>query len=470
MPSYTDAGDTPTRFDLLPGELAARVHSHVLESGDGLLDCWSYVTEGLWAQRQKELIFTLRREPWEGDDEFPRAPLKFLAQIYRLAQSGQRVDVGDFTQFGEAGLLGYNGLIYISPQPFSGIELSSPSLAAILVTEEELEAAKAFGFARLQARLGQASGHYPCPHWSDRSRAGLQMAGTLKESVLTQISRLTVRGMSVRIESDCIVASLGPAARERLHQQLAQVPPDMPIALLTELDAGADGCLVWEPGQSEAAAITPPGSRGSRLSGCFLALVPGQQLNAGQVFEDGLMMLLTNDGWSSVHEAIQTQQPLSIQTTTGLCLSLDWLEGSYMNPIDGSVHAAEGGWRTVEPEGDPPADEGASKVKQIVLLTPEHEVAARLSVEELSNYIERIKGAVRAYFAGLPAGAGQDLLIQFEVRGRGEVELKMASRPGVPAETLQELHDRLLALAAPDISHEAISFQVLFAIWNGSSN
>jgi hypothetical protein len=57
-------------------------------------------------------------------------------------------------------------------------------------------------------------------------------------------------------------------------------PPEIPLAFLTTLDAHADACLVWPPGQQAPEEISPPGSLGARLSGCFVLFVPQQEATA----------------------------------------------------------------------------------------------------------------------------------------------------------------------------------------------
>jgi hypothetical protein len=468
--AHADSNELPIQVDLLSGELSARVYLHDVKSARGRLPCWSYVSEGLWEHGQKELILTLLREQGEKPSDFPRGPLKFFLQVRQLAEAGNHVSAGDYTEFGSAGFLNHRGLVYIPPQPFDDVELTSPSLAAILLTQQELEAVKAFGATRVTARLGRIYEHYPCPPWSDRGRSGLEPTMTLEESVLAQISRSRATGASVCKEGNRIVLSLLPAAGAALHRQLGELPSNAPIALLTELDPTADGCFVWEPGQTAPSAITPPRSQGSRLCGCFLALVPGRAENAGQLLEDGLMMMLNDQSWLAFQRALETREAVSLPAAgEALDFALEWLEESYLNPIEGNVYQAEGGWRVHRPAGrglQETAD--PIEVKRIVLLTPEHELAVRVSTETLSDYLEKINQTVQDYLAAQDPGPGQDLLLQCEVQPPGEAEMKLASRPGIAAEVLQEVYDRLQALTAPEVSGGPIAFQVIFAAWGGS--
>jgi hypothetical protein len=462
----TYAGEFPVQLVLVPGELRARVYAHDAGSTEHPVPCWTYVSDGLRAHGQDELVFTLRRDAGEEAVEFPHDPFRLFVQVLQLAQSGQIVQAGDTTQFGSNGFLGHHGLAYVAPHTYEGVELSSPSLAAILLSGEEVDAANAFGVTRVMARLGQTEQHYPCPPWSDRTRPPIRFDKTMQDSVLAQTTRLRCPGASACIESRRIVLRLGPSSGAELVNRLTGLTSDAPIALLTALDRSADGCLVWEPGQTEPSAITPPDSRGERLSGCFLLFVPGQDEDAGRVLEDGLMLLLTEGSWTKLKAALEVGTALTIPATNSeMGFTLEWLEKDYVSPIDGTVYRAERGWRTAQPAGSAKATANATDVQQIVLLTPEEQVGARLAVEDLVTFIEGVKETVRAYFVAVEPNGGQDLTLQFELQGRGEFDLKMASRPGLSTEILRGLYDRLHEVSAPGTAGGPVAFQIAFTIW-----
>jgi len=425
----------------------------------------------MWAHGQKELIFTLRRGRGEKASDFPEDPFQFFVAVHGFAARGQLVDAGDISQFGGAGLLGYEGLAYIRPQPFKAFEVSSPALAAILLTEEELVAVKEFGITRVMARLGQAYHYYPCPPWSDRTRSGLPLIERMQESLLARTHRIRAPGVRVRLEGNQILLRLLPQASPNLQSQLGQLPSNVSLSLLTELDPVADGCLVWEPGQSGPVAITPPNSDGSRLAGCFMAFVPEQAEDGGQLFEDGFVMMLTDASWMTIRQALETRRAVSVPAAkTGLSFSMEWVAEDYENPVDGLTYHSEEGWETYSPEG-PRADEsgGPVDVKQVILLTSQGDLETRVGTQPLTAYIEAIRGAVQDHFAALAQGPGQELHLQFEVQPEGAVDLKMASQPGIADEILQGLYSDLLRLRTPEVNRGPIAFQIVFAIWGGSA-
>lgn len=470
----TNPSQFPMQFELIPQKLRARVYLHEIDSKDGCVPCWSYVTDGLWKQGQKELIFTLRRELNEQPRAFPDAPLHFFQQISQLAEKGRQVNEGDFTEFGAAGFLGcsdWRALLYIPAQPLVGVEMPSPLLAAILLTHEELEVLKNLGVTRVIAHLGRAYNYYPCPPWSERSRTSLVSMSTMQESIVARVPRLRGSGIRVSQEANHIFLQLLPEAGEFLRSKLDQFPLNIVLALLTELDPTANACLVWQPGQVNPEAIASPNSQGSRISGCFIAFVPQQAEDKGQVFEDGFIMLLTDTSWILIRQAIKSGNSIFVPATTnGLSFSLEWIPQTYQNPIDGLSYEAEGGWYHYSPNSsqDRMSDEPV-RMGEMILLTSESELAARVRVNELAGYTLAIEKSVKEHFTGVEQRAGQDLLLEFKIQSDDQVKLGMALRPWTDSNHLNELSQCLLRLPSPEVNQGSIRFQVVFKLWGGSA-
>jgi hypothetical protein len=74
-----------------------RVFLHEIEYEKEIFSCWSYVTDGLVPQKQKEIIFTLRRDPGQKPEDYPRELLDFCVTFFHYAERGQLVDVGEST-------------------------------------------------------------------------------------------------------------------------------------------------------------------------------------------------------------------------------------------------------------------------------------------------------------------------------------------------------------------------------------
>jgi hypothetical protein len=376
-----NSGKNPTQlpgwFELIPSKLSVRVYRHDIDILNGFVSCLSFVTDGLWAHGQKELILTLRcSESDELAALFDAAApfsynvhqyiFSFFLEVYRFAEQGQLVYEGDCSWFGSQGFLGssdWAAVVYIHPQQLEGVEVSYPLLAVILLTTEEFEVYKSFGLTRIMSHLGRAYVYYPCPPWSERSRASVISMREMQGSILGRMPLLSVRGGGVSAYHEArpksiqqspqsgrylqqqivhwsdntaqITLRLLPQAGESLHRQLAQCPPDTVVAVQTELDPAANACLVWQAGQTNSFAITPPNSNGSCLGGCFIAFAPQQASNSAQILEDGFVILLTDASWIAVKAALESGSPIFVPATSeGANFSLEWIPQTFHNPLE----------------------------------------------------------------------------------------------------------------------------------------
>lgn len=80
------------------------------------------------------------------------------------------------------------------------------------------------------------------------------------------------------------------------------------------------------------------------MCGCFIGCVPEADADAGQVFEDGFLLMLTADSWHSLREAITSGRPLElppslappptprgVPPSADLGFALEWIEDEYVN-------------------------------------------------------------------------------------------------------------------------------------------
>jgi len=163
----------PVTVDIIPGKLKARVFLHDIQYPAGAsLSCWSYVSEGLAAQKQKEIIFTLVRGPGQKPEDYPHDILDLLEGIYKFAADGRLVDVGDVTPFGDTGFMqrDIRGIGYVAPENLPGVDMPSPALAGILLKGDEAVIAWNLTPTRVTALMGKSYRYYPYPFWSDLQR------------------------------------------------------------------------------------------------------------------------------------------------------------------------------------------------------------------------------------------------------------------------------------------------------------
>jgi Domain of unknown function (DUF3480) len=323
-PDSTEPATPPVRIEIVPSALNAYVHVHAIAVGNEPIPCWTYVTNGLSERKQKEIVFTLRRNRGEPAGGFPRDPLDFFKTLYELAGQGSLVDVGGFTQFAKGGVFDRH-LAYLEAQPLSGVGLPKSALVAVLVTLDEVLALRSFGATRLISRLGHASRYYPFPPWSDRQRRGVPFERVFKESLLAKVSHMIASGFRVHQSNNQIRMSVPRKNCTEWRRSLSDLPANAAFAWCTGLGPDADGCLVWEPGQRSPAAISPPGSTGSRIAGCFVMIVPEQTADGGRVFEDGFGVMLTAPSSAAVRRGLLEGHDVSIPgSADGMSFTIEW--------------------------------------------------------------------------------------------------------------------------------------------------
>ena len=315
----------PTKIAVIPGKLSVNFYAHEVADGhDG--NFLTGVTEGLVKRRQRELVVSVRLS--DGDDvrERMRELSRFFTTVLRWAQQRNLVDTGGVTRFGKRGLFGGsgNGLLYVDARPLRGVEMPGRALAAVIVDAAEVETALAHGAYRVLARLGEQSGCFPYPTWSDLGRQSV--ASTREaESALSKISRTRAPGVHFVVEGKRLRVRVPKTARGILGRGVAALAPGTPFALLTEPAPNADALLVWSPGQAEPKAIYAEGSDGSHLTGGCLAVVPRGQKDEIRVLEDGYTLLLSADTWGSLANALLGERTVSLPMADDATLEVEWL-------------------------------------------------------------------------------------------------------------------------------------------------
>jgi len=109
--------------EVVPGKLSVSVYSHEIETRDGMLRCWTYVSQGTERHGQREIVFTLRRTPEMELRGFPRELFDIFELIHGYAEKGELVSDGGYTVFNPGmrflGRKGPWGLMYL-PAGFPG--------------------------------------------------------------------------------------------------------------------------------------------------------------------------------------------------------------------------------------------------------------------------------------------------------------------------------------------------------------
>ena len=477
------------REEVVPGKLSVTVYSHSLVMPDGALHFWTYVSEGLWPLGQREIRFSIKREPGDAEGAFDRELFKLYGLIYELAQQGQLVDVHGRSLLGGPPLLGrddFHCIIYAPPQPVEGITANAPFLTAVIVTNEEEAVGGQAGYARILARLGADARYYPTPFWTDRKRPSVARPGEVDKTLITRTSRQHLRGVSVRLErkgglanlsktksffipGDRIVLRVLPRGQGDLKEAAAAKGNEDGLVMLLEMDPRAGTGLFWYPGQTSASAITGHAAGSEHLTGNFLLLTGKNQENQASVTEDGFVLMFPKATWKRIREALLAGKEITIPGQGEMpAFAVEHVPTTYENPIDGKRYEAESGWDTARPQGDGAAPKQNGQVEAaVVLLTSEQEIAQRTTVDDAAGVIKQIITIVEAQ-VGTSKGPGSDLLVECELLPGKKKNFEMAQRPAVDQPFAQAIYEKLEKIVVPEVKGP-VKFQVVFKIRGGST-
>jgi hypothetical protein len=280
----------PITIRLKPdGALRAFVYTHEMATEQRIL-CWTYISQGLAALGQKEVVFTVRHKPHEAPQSYPSGPLNWFELLYSLAQQGQFANEEyAITQFSAQEFLGRTDIgmiVYTRPQSLGSLPanaLPEEYLQAIPLTQSEKDVAMRFGTLRALSQLGRSVRYFPHPPWFDTERKPVIGLEDLSESIIGKCATVSVSGVHAVKEGDDIRLIVRPRAHQRFVNALTQVS-QMPFAILPDLFRDSDSCLTWRNGQREPSAI---GTSLKCTSLCFLVICPQQPSSLLKLTEDG---------------------------------------------------------------------------------------------------------------------------------------------------------------------------------------
>jgi hypothetical protein len=219
-------------------------------------------------------------------------------------------------------------------------------------------------------------------------------------------------------------------------------------------------------------AITPPDSDGSRKTGAFLAFVPEQNTNEVRRAEDGFFFFLTNSDWQRIRQALVSGSNVFIPPSgkAGASISVEWQKAkAYTSPVTGESYFAEK-WTTYHAQGTSPEPKQRVAVSEnrVVLLTGEHQLAARITVEDLADYTNRIQDAVDAFFIPQEQRTRRELTIQLALTSEGHRVLFVAV-PALSAGLHADLDNRIAEVRPPKVTGP-VKLELILSIWAFGSN
>jgi len=473
------------RQEVVPGKLWVAVYAHSETTKEGEIQLWTFASEGLWTHRQKEIRFSIKREPNEPENAFDRQLFDLYEVIYSMASKAELVDIHGRSILGGVPLLGrddFHCIIYGPPQPIAGIEAHNPFISASIVTCDEERVGAEMGYARIFARLGFENRFFPTAYWTDRKRAPVVRPGEREQSIFSKIGGAHANGTSVRLvrnglltnqrsdggflPGDKIVLSVRPRGVDRLQQIATAKQSAAGIALLLEMDPTASTSLVWYPGQTHLSAITGPVGSGDRMTGNFLVLGGVSGAASASINEDGFVMLFPKSTWERVHEALVKGSPITIAGSDKVPeFVVEYVPATYDNPVDGRRYKSPEGWTEYAPDGGVKKSNGPAEMSRIVLLTAQDLIGERTNVKDLTGVIDAIKSVVEGQ-VGNSKGPGSELAIECELLPGKKKIFAMAQRPTLDRALMQAIYEKLEKITVPEVK-DSVKFQVIFKLYGG---
>ncbi len=422
--------------------LGVTIFRHTLHTRSGDRQAWTYVTSGLAARRQRELVMTLDDDGKRTDARFHKIPLTFFAEVFQLASEGRLVVAGGATMLGaplDFGGVPVGGFIYLPAQHVDGVpELPSGALTVLPLLPDEAAIAESQGHARVLARLGEYHRQYPYPYWHDLSRPTVINRVEFDKSILTEVSRVHAYSLNAVQSPHRLLLRLHLDDRASLITPLTEANPKRALALLTAPDLTADSALVWMPGRSGLHVIGKDGSKAERRSGSFVVVVPDKGDHFDNL-EDGFALGLSGADWARLRRAILDGEPVVLPATGDRPeVALETYEGEEINVT-------------------PASEDQRGPMRGIRLLTAETDLRRRTKAEDLAGLVKAIEAMLVAYPRPKKSF---ELRIRCELMPDKPPVYTLSATPPLGASDEKALRGRLASLAAPKVREGSVAFEL----------
>jgi hypothetical protein len=459
---------------LVAGNLSVSVYDHEIETRDGMLRCWTYVSKGMEKHGQREIVFTLRRMPDLELWGFPEELLDLFETIYTFAAKGQLVNDNGFTIFPPGAQLlrrkGTWGLMYLPAESFEGIDIPPNALTAILVKDYETELIQHGLHYRVAASLAGSYRYFPYPPWSDPDRSAMVTEERFGKSILSKVPVRTMSGITARTAVEVsvpaepqprmtdgqgsfgsqIVLSIDRKSVPDIKAALKEIPKGGVHAWLIGPDPTANSRLHWDVDGKRTIILQPPSGPGSWTTGGFVLLGrAGKGLEEKAILlEDGFAAVLSPRSWKELTEALASGRPIEIRGKgENLSLSVEFAK-------------SEKGVRGK-----------AAAMIHIVLFNSDADFAeSGISAYTLSGYMDDIGNAVSEVLSAHAELGADGLLVAVAVRPGSRVKVWCeAAEDGFNPSVLRAIEDELEKVRPPLVRAGTVAFSMSGPRWSAAA-
>lgn len=276
--------------------LTVAIYHHEMNSMvTGSFFCWTYITSGLSALGQKEMVFTLkRRTATEREQDFQTDILEWFSNIYMFAKDKLLVNDWGQSRFYRQGFLGREDIRLILYSP----PLNIPALPAGAMPEERLHVIPAtareadvvhyYCVMRFISQLGKSERWFPVHPWFDRDRQDCVTNAQMEGTIRSMFSFTTVGGVSAMKRGSDLVVYVPHESAHNLTKVLPQDP-----AIVLGLDSypynGSDSGMTWT---NQDTAPMAYGIGSTCMSLGFVVFCPDQDQDECMMREDGYVCKL----------------------------------------------------------------------------------------------------------------------------------------------------------------------------------
>ncbi len=359
-------GNYPIKLELVPKRLVVAIYQQNLPGKGSQIPCWIFVSHGLSALKQRELVLIMRINRNIQANKLPKPPLSLFMFLFKAILQKKRFAIGDVIGFGVKGLMGFGGMgCTFSDVKLQNVNLPAHYLHCVLLTKEELAVAHAFGLTRVLARMGFESNRYPFNPWNDTERSGLPLQSVIQNSDFKNRKSLLLKHSSVNlVAGEKVVLVIAPATHSTLTNHIKLQGNSGRLDLITQLLPYHEGVLVWLPEKDSIEMNVHPDLEGNVIAGSYVSFIRSDQSGATMV-EDGFQVNLDDQAWLMLRNAMARKQNIIVNPSSGdMEFALIW--NTMSNPETHSgINLATG---LGESEGEGSAGNGGllGKLKRLI--------------------------------------------------------------------------------------------------------
>ncbi|KAK0114709.1 hypothetical protein ONS95_014193 [Cadophora gregata] len=471
------------------------IHTHLFTSPPNQLPCWTYISQGIATPSQPEVVLTLLRRQSENEEAFPEFPLWWMRSIYERAQSGHHLETGELVELeiGQEGAVlkfdqikidqntrswqtmsRFGSLLHGMPLnsgcfQFLNDKLPTKAHHVIALIHEETAVAKQFGVTRVLGHLGLSVRWFPYPPWIDRDRGDIVTLADQGGSVRIGMPILRLNGLNAMLIQDDIVLTI-PADDEKrkvFRDYILSLPLSAGVGLDSFMLEEADSGLTWKRGQRDPMGYASNSGVMKNLNLGFLMFAPQADHDHSIMCEDGYGILIREETWKTIRDAVQNSQDLIIPLANDKRFVLQWKHTVFHNPIDGGEYTAS--WQTYRSSRPPkpPSTTHVDMTQIVFLVEPPPDT---VDTNDLTKYIQDIQKAIEERTPVLPlpippgiSHQGRQVVVEIELPKR-EGWLKMTAYPSMEGLDMMGIMGQIGPLVAPE-TRALTKLQLYFDLW-----